>query len=203
MSPGGRTATGKWADHTAAQLRDGPADCVGVKLAPRETFLRDPPIADPTKPVFWDNDHGMARLNPCPHGIPWMAFTRAYHFVLYDHPFESPADESDAWERARFNIGATVEYARRFRDLSRMNPHNRLASTGYCLANPGRDYLVYLPAGGNATVDLWRARGTMSVEWFNPADGKATTAKATRGGRPRTFTAPFPGDAVLYLVALS
>jgi hypothetical protein len=58
ISRGGRTASGGWTDHTAAQLLKSPADCFGIKLVPRETFLNDPPVADPAKPVAWDNDHG-------------------------------------------------------------------------------------------------------------------------------------------------
>ena len=38
-----------------------------------------------------------------------------------------------------------------------MQPLPNRASTGYCLANPTGDhaeFLVYLPSGGNVTVDL-------------------------------------------------
>lgn len=145
MRPGGRTADGGWTDHTAAQLVESPADCAGIKLAPRATFLHNPPVADSTKPVVWDMDHGLSGLvlNPPPHRLPWIAFTRGYHFVLYDRPFETPSDESEAWDRARFNVGATVAYAHRFRNLSRMNPCNELSSSGYCLADPGHEYLIY------------------------------------------------------------
>ena len=39
-------------------------------------------------------------------------------------------------------------------NLAEMVPHGELASTDYCLANPGQEYLVYLPEGGEVTVDL-------------------------------------------------
>jgi hypothetical protein len=205
MSPGGVTigsggVKGRgWTDHTAAQLLESPADCVGIKLAPRDVFLNDPPVADPAKPVVWDNDHGLSKIKPCPHGLPWRAFTRGYHFVLYDRPFESPSEESEAWERTRFNIGATVAYAERFRDLSRMNPHNRLSSTGYCLADPGQEYLVYLPDGGGVTVDLSAVKGTLAVEWFSPRTRETRDGGRIGGGATRTFHAPLEGDALLYV----
>ena len=202
MSPGGRTANGKWTDVAPAELRNGPADCIGIKLAPRATFLTNPPVANPAKPVLWDNDHGMARLDPCPHSMPWQAFTRGYHFVLYDKPFKAPAKENAEWDRTRFNIGATVAYAKRFRDLSRMNPHGELSSTRYCLANPGSEYLVYLPTGGKVTVDLSVVQGMVVVEWFNPTAGKPIRAETIRGGGRQDFIPPFPGDAVLYLIAI-
>jgi len=200
MSPGGRTEKGTWANHSRAHLVRGPADIVGIKLAPRDRFLRDPPLANSAKPVFWDNDHGLARVDPCPHRVPWLALMRGYHFCLYDHPFESPTDESAEWDRTRRNIGATNRYARRFRDLSRMEPHHPFASTNFCLADPGREYLVYAPRGGIVNVDLSAANTLMSAEWFAPLTGRTVHAKAVPGGTPQRLVAPFAGDAVLHLV---
>jgi hypothetical protein len=83
-----------------------------------------------------------------------------------------------------------------------MTPQGDLASTGFCLANPatsGAEYLVYLPSGGKVTVNLIATSGSLSVEWFNPSTGSITPGVTTSGGTIRTFTAPFTGDAVLYL----
>ncbi len=41
-----------------------------------------------------------------------------------------------------------------------------LSTTGYCLANPGEEYLVFLPAAGSFTVDL--EEGDYTYEWFDP-----------------------------------
>jgi len=83
-----------------------------------------------------------------------------------------------------------------------MTPHNGLASTRYCLANPaasGAEYLVYLPTGGTVTVDLSGTSGNLLVEWFQPTTGETFTAASTSGGASQDFTAPFNGPAVLYL----
>ena len=45
-------------------------------------------------------------------------------------------------------MGATRAYANRI-NLSAMIPHSDLCSTTFCLANPGFDYLVYLPFGSH------------------------------------------------------
>ena len=45
-----------------------------------------------------------------------------------------------------------------------MAPHNSLASTAYCLANPGREYLVYLPEGDEVQMNLEGAAGNFKVE---------------------------------------
>ena len=52
---------------------------------------------------------------------------------------------------------------------------------------------------GPVTVDLSAASETFSVEWFNPTTAEATDAGTTSGGTSRYFTAPFSGDAVLYI----
>ena len=41
----------------------------------------------------------------------------------------------------------------------------------YCLALDGALYLVYLPEGGTANLDLRAAKGDFSVAWFNPREG--------------------------------
>jgi hypothetical protein len=80
-----------------------------------------------------------------------------------------------------------------------MTPQNGLASTQYCLANPGKEYLVYLPSGVKVSVDLTAAKGVLAFEWFNPSMGKTTKTGTVPGGARRNFTVPFAGDAVLYL----
>jgi hypothetical protein len=84
-------------------------------------------------------------------------------------------------------------------DLAAAVPSKEVASTGYCWAAPGTDYLIYLPAGGSVSVDLSAAKGELAVEWFDPAEGKAVAAGMVRGGDRRKFEVPFPGAAVLYL----
>lgn len=52
----------------------------------------------------------------------------------------------------------------------RMDPADGLATDGaYCLAEPGRQYLVYLPAGGKTTVKL--DGGPFRAAWFDPRTG--------------------------------
>lgn len=54
----------------------------------------------------------------------------------------------------------------------RMDPHDELVDGGaYCLAEPGRQYLIYLPSGGRAAVRL--AEGRYRASWFDPRTGKS------------------------------
>jgi hypothetical protein len=101
-------------------------------------------------------------------------------------------------EACRRAMGHARRYAGRI-DLAASRPAGELASTGYCLAVPGREYLIYPPDGGDATVDLSGAEGKLAVEWTHLITGKSTSGDAVAGGTKRTLKAPFDGDAVLYL----
>jgi len=52
----------------------------------------------------------------------------------------------------------------------KMQSHDELISTkdGYCFAQPGHIYAVYLKNGGIAELDLQQYKGVFSVRWFNP-----------------------------------
>jgi hypothetical protein len=66
----------------------------------------------------------------------------------------------------------------------------------YCLAKPGELYLVYLPTGGSADLNLTGVAGQFSVSWFDPRSGgpaKRGTVATVAGGRPVTLGMP-PGD---------
>ena len=66
----------------------------------------------------------------------------------------------------------------------------------WCLAKEGEIYLVYLPAGGPAELDLTGAPGQYTVHWFNPRTGGALqrgAVTAVRGGGKAQLGEP-PGD---------
>jgi hypothetical protein len=75
----------------------------------------------------------------------------------------------------------------------------------WCLAKPGEVYLVYLPAGGTATLDLRGATGSFTVAWFDPRNGGAlkrgSVASAKAGGPAALGEAPDnPAEDWLVLV---
>jgi hypothetical protein len=107
------------------------------------------------------------------------------------------------WNNFRDNMGYTVSHANKM-DLVKMTPQGNLSSTGRCLAQTpsvGAEYLVYAPNGGTFTVNLSATTRTLNVEWLNPSSGAITTGGTIAGGSAnQSFTPPFSGDAVLYLV---
>jgi hypothetical protein len=107
------------------------------------------------------------------------------------------------WDNLRDNLGFTLAYANKM-NLAAMTPQGKRTSTGFALANTaatGSEYLVYAPNGGAFTVDLSTTTRTLNVEWLNPASGTSNAPGTIAGGSAtQSFTPPFSGDAVLYLV---
>jgi hypothetical protein len=182
-------------------------------------FQTDPPTADGSRVVLNDTDHSFFFTGLQKAGLEgqrawvWKNFTRGNQTLFMD-PYIDPTPwyvttrngpqggkPDPYWETLRINMGYTRLYADRM-NLAVMTPQCALASTGYCLASASpkeAEYLVYLPQGPWVTVDLSSALGTLSVEWFNPSTGVVTMGEPIMGGTKTSLTAPFSGDAVLYL----
>ena len=138
----------------------------------------------------------------------WENFTRGSQCLFMDpylDPSHDPGRNNPAggkpdpyWETLRKAMGHTRTIATRM-NLAAMVPHDDLARARFCLADPGREYLVYLPGGGEAVIDLSGASGTFRVEWMDPAEGTTTMGDAIAGGARRSFKAPVRGDAVLHI----
>jgi hypothetical protein len=107
------------------------------------------------------------------------------------------------WDNFRNNLGYIVAYSGRL-NLGAVSSQAGLSSTGYVLAQTpaiGAEYLVYAPSGGPFWVNLRATTRSMNVEWLNPSTGAVTSGGTVTGGSAtQTFTPPFSGDAVLYLV---
>ena len=197
--------TAEWPGGTNDSLFASPADWISPNGA-----LDNPPAAEGRKVIISDTDHLCGICGD--RTWVWKSFTRGLNPIFMDQYDDSYKLDGGGYDMnnatdvsLRHNLGYTRRYADRM-NLAAMIPHGELASTGYCLANPAAqaaEYLVYLPAGGKVTVDLAAAVGPLNVEWFNPATGVAAADGATPGGNKQEFTAPFNGDAVLYLYQTS
>ena len=196
-----------------ANLFNSPADWISPN--PEGGYWEEVPVADGRKVILLDTDHlwGIGGNT----AWVWKSICRG-HNPLFMDPYRQREDPSKPpypqssftehlsarpdldprWESVRRNLGYSLAYAERM-DLDRALPLPPLASTGYCLAAAGQQYLVYLPEGGEATVDLTAAGGTLQVEWLDPESGQAQRADVASGGGVRTLAAPFAGHAVLFI----
>ena len=77
-----------------------------------------------------------------------------------------------------------------------MKPADELTNAdSYCLAKKGEVYAVYLPYGGEATLDLSEVTGQFSSSWYNPRTGGDLISGTTlEGGRQVVLGLP-PSDA--------
>ena len=72
-----------------------------------------------------------------------------------------------------------------------MRPHNDLVNASeFCLANPGKEYVIYAEQGGLISVDLSGTGGVLQVTWLNPRTGRSTVAGMVSGGTKRNFVNP-------------
>ena len=155
-----------------------------------------------------DTDH----ISPyqCDHKWAWKIFTMGGNPTLLDGNaftpnFSVPDDPGDtvgaaATYDARSRMGDTRTYALKMR-LDMAVPHPELSTTGFALAWPGNQYLVYQPSTGSFNVTL--VAGDYTVEWFNPVDHTTTTTTLTASSGANSFSTPLnpAHDAVLFLKA--
>jgi hypothetical protein len=135
-----------------------------------------------------------------------MTFTRGLNPIFMDvtPPLMTQYQLPQAAE-IRVALGDTVEYAQRI-DLKHMSPREDVCSTTFCLANPGQEYLIYLPSASCSTppqcmltIDLSDVDTPMTAEWFSPDTRERKTDGRTFGRAVQTFISPFTGASVLYL----
>jgi len=196
--PVGMTCRGDEPDNEV--LFRSPADWVSPGTY--KLYAHSPPAADGRKVSILDTDHVFG-VGGDRHWI-WMAFTRG-HNPIYMDPLWGYIPDKGNWtgqaarsEDARRAMGQTRRFAQRM-DLATMTPQADLASTGYCLACAGAEYLVYQPKPAAAfTVNL--PEGSYRYEWFNPQQGNTASEGLLKveTGR-RRFQASFDSDSVLYL----
>jgi hypothetical protein len=176
-----------------AALYNSPADWIAPGADLWQQYRDNPPASDGRKVVITDTDHTGTRSAGTVFTV-WANFTRGNNFIMMDDPLTAYGDGLDP---ARKAMGDTRRYADKMH-LAAMTPQDSLSSTGYALANPGSEYLIFSPDGGSFTVNLQSAN--YQVAWFNPNSGQTSSGGTVSGGGSTSFTPPFAGAAVLWLL---
>jgi len=195
--PVGMTSVGDMNDDCLKSLADWTSLATTGWDQPKDPWTSDPPTADGTKVCLLDTDHIGWKIfiddAAFTRAWVWKSFTRGHSTLL----MENLAD-SAGWIAGRAAMGHTHRFAERM-NLAAMTPQPALASTRYCLASAGMEYLIYQPLGTEGfSVEL--AAGAYHYEWFNPAKGEDVGSGTVQAnGGAQQFKAPFAGDAVLYL----
>ena len=84
-------------------------------------------------------------------------------------------------------------------DWWKFDPTPERVNNGYCLGRSTGECIVYLPSGGEVTVDLTGYEGPFGAEWYDPKTGNRSAAQTAFGGSEPSYTSPFNGDAALQL----
>jgi len=80
------------------------------------------------------------------------------------------------------------------------NPHDELVNHGaYCLADPGKTYAIYLPHGGQVTIQL--QGGAYQAYWFRAMTGQILPLLPVEGSSWTSPDAPDTNDWALLLEA--
>lgn len=97
-----------------------------------------------------------------------------YKFAQNDIVCEDWRSRDQSWDYCRIAINFFHDNGIPFWEMTNMdelvgNPDHKVAN--FCLAKAGDIYVVYLPNGGAAKLDLSDAKGMFRVRWFNPRTG--------------------------------
>jgi hypothetical protein len=163
-------------------------------------YLNDPPDEKGRKIVIVDTDH-IRPWDSDPQWV-WRNFMRGNHFILMDHYMDfrmhSPSEPDPRHDPARRAMGLALRLAARL-DLAPLTPRGDLSSTAYCLADPGKTYLVYQPDPGKPfTVSL--KPGSYRAIWIDCTTGKyETPVPLNAEGENQPFTPPRPVPVMLLL----
>jgi hypothetical protein len=115
-----------------------------------------------------------------------------YKFAHNDLNCEDWRSRDRMWDQTRY----ALEFFHGFLPFERMSPADSLVSAGWCFAEAGEVYAVYLPEGGTAQLDI--TEGSFNVGWYNPrAGGELLTGSVetvTGPGKVQLGTPPTDKD---------
>jgi hypothetical protein len=128
---------------------------IGVK-PDADDFWHD----EPRKKCLWAN------LTAGGAGVEWYF---GYKYPHNDLNCEDWRSRDHMWDLTRY----AVEFFRDYLPFTEMRHADELTAptNDYCFAKPGEIYVVYLPEGGTAELDLGKSTTAFTVKWYNPREG--------------------------------
>jgi hypothetical protein len=163
-------------------------------------YRMDPPPADGSKVILADTDHfwgigGNATWV-------WKSFFRGLNPIFMD-PMDGTVISAEPYkvdpDAIRRAMGQTLTWSRRI-PLATMEPHGEMASSTYCLADPGNEYLVFVPASmSGVTVEL--PEGEYLFLWYDPETDSASEFEPfAHPGGPIWKPKPYSAGSLLHVL---
>jgi hypothetical protein len=110
------------------------------------------------------------------------------------------AEESDEERRRRRRVETSIDLQQQLpAEVRNLLKREEIKTQASVLASPGKEYLLYLPQGGSANLELLETVGKIVVRWYDIANDKLTEEETQQGGDYRTFTAPSKGQWVVWI----
>ncbi|MGQ9505338.1 MAG: DUF6298 domain-containing protein [Thermogutta sp.] len=180
-------------------LFDSPADWISPN--PEGGYRDDPPAADGSKVILNDTDHlwGIGGNRTWV----WKSFLRGMNPIFMD-PYQGKTllrgPSLDWTEEIRKAMGDVRKWSQKM-DLARMIPRPDLSSTKYCLADTGKEYLVFFPE----TIDQAEIKllpGNYELQWFDTGNRREQPEGTLRASEETTqLKVPKKGEWLLHLRA--
>lgn len=223
--PVGMTTSGGDGDNDIAnhELFHGPAEWISPRSwEPGQNYSFNPPPATGQKVIISDTDHLWGVLGEPTAEWVWKSFMRGMNPILMDVIQNRAPGTEENWNNphrpglveARAAMGQTLKYASRV-NLEKMLPMVELVSTKYCLAEPGKEYLAYLPVGDirkrerllqklrlsdrKISIDLFGVNRRFRSEWHNLRTDEVVSGEIVYGGSLQFLKVPFDDSALLHL----
>jgi hypothetical protein len=190
--------------HPAGNTGHGAEDVESMLASPaewispgrRDGYAENPPAWNEKKVSLLDTDH-IWGVGGNADWV-WKSFLRGHNPIFMDPYDGSVLGADEGWEPLRNALGMVRLIAETRVDLAGLRPRNKLSSTGFCLANPGMEYVVYQPlAAAPFTVDL--KPGRYRVETYYDRGGLFERGEIQASGGMHQFQGLPDSGAVLLL----
>lgn len=195
--------TSQWPQPDNAVLFASPAEAVSPCHWHRSGTARwqqEPPAEYLGKVIVCDTDHlwGVGGT----YDWVWRTVMRG-HNVLYMDPYgyihmEPRGPDGDS--SARRAMGRALSLSRTV-DLGELDPRPELTSTGFALASPGREYVVYQPDPEGFWLDLTNMPGPVQLRWLHPVDDVELPGGEAVGGEVRRMQLPSASAWIAHITA--
>ena len=111
--------------------------------------------------------------------------------------FHRPDSGLGLGKKAQANIRSMRMITDRM-DIFKCAPHNDLLSDrggneAYCIANPGKEYAVYFPKGGEVRLDVGALKKAATIRWLDITNSKWSQSRRFEVRDKLTLQCPSPG----------
>ncbi|MBI5545664.1 MAG: hypothetical protein HY901_17390 [Deltaproteobacteria bacterium] len=176
-------------------------------------------VTNPGVPPFGATPTMKTEGEPYEHGDVreevWARAVSGVHYLLHN---DSRSPGVMAWDprtassqgldpqsdRGRKYVGIAGRFFNHeLHSLDHMRPDDSLVNgEAKCLATPGLEYVVYLPASqSSVTVNLAQVQGEAAARFYDPRTGAFTATTTVSGGGSRAFSRPSNQSWVLHVVS--